>query len=177
MVRVAVVRSLSRWAGSFLLDGGISPRRSWKKIWSLVTSLLVVAYLFRLWSSLVWREKEDVVDLHGDGRWSNFEKFNLKKLRGLGYRAVSSIIVAGNLERALWFGHDFDLGYGLLVGDWVEGDRGSEDSRDGAKSKCLYENWLHWQLAKYPVCAMWVDSYELRREQFFRCESWWLWKE
>jgi hypothetical protein len=92
---------------------------------------------------MLGEKKEDFVDLHGDGRWSNLEKFNLKKLRGLGYWAVSSIIVAGNLERALWFGHDFDLGYRRLVGGGAEGDRGSEDSRDGAKSKCLYESWLH----------------------------------
>jgi hypothetical protein len=64
---------------------------------------------------MLGEKKEDFVDLHGDGRWSNLEKFNLKKLRGLGYWAVSSIIVAGNLERALWFGHDFDLVYRLLV--------------------------------------------------------------
>jgi hypothetical protein len=38
MVRVALVRSLLRCAGSLVLDGEISPRRSVKKIWSLVTS-------------------------------------------------------------------------------------------------------------------------------------------
>lgn len=48
--------------------------------------------------------------IHRDGRRSNLEEFDLKKLVRLRHRAVSSVVVTGDLERTLWSGHDFDLG-------------------------------------------------------------------
>jgi hypothetical protein len=46
------------------------------------------------------------VDIHRDGRRSDFEAFNVEELFRLGYRAVNSLVVTRNLDCLFCIYHD-----------------------------------------------------------------------